>query len=152
MHIKSKRLSGIQSGFTLIELIVTIVILAIAVSAFMMILSDSVSRSADPLLRTQASAIGHAYLEEILSKQYSDPDGVGGEARANFDDVMDYDGLNDVGVRDINDNPIPALAAYTVTVSVTNSSISGQAMHRIQVNVIQPGGNVVAMIGYRGNI
>jgi MSHA pilin protein MshD len=43
-----------QSGFSLIELIVTIVIIGIAVSAFMMIVSDSVSRSADPMLRTQA--------------------------------------------------------------------------------------------------
>jgi MSHA pilin protein MshD len=141
-----------QSGFTLIELLVTIVILSIAVSAFMMIVSDSVSRSADPMLRTQASAIGHAYLEEILSKQYTDPDGVGGEIRANYDDVMDYNGLNDVGARDINGNPIPALAAYTVAVSVTDSAISGQPMRRIQVNVTPPNGKMISMVGYRGNI
>jgi len=141
-----------QSGFTLIELLVTIVILAIAVSAFMMIVSDSVSRSADPMLRTQASAIGHAYLEEILSKQYTDPDGVGGESRANYDDVMDYNGLNDVGARDINGNAVPTLAGYTVTVSVTDSAVSGQPMRRIQVNVTEPGGDIISMVGYRGNI
>ena len=118
----------------------------------MMIVSDSVSRSADPMLRTQASAIGHAYLEEILSMSYNDPDGVGGEARANFDDVLDYNGINDAGARDINGNPIAALAAYTVTVSVTDIAISGQPMRRVQVNVTQPNGDTVTMVGYRGNI
>jgi MSHA pilin protein MshD len=152
MSMTSQPCQEQQSGFTLIELLITIVILAIAVSAFMIIVSDSVSRSADPMLRTQASAIGHAYLEEILSKQYADPDGVGGETRANYDDVTDYNGLTDVGARDINGNPIPALAAYTITVSVTDSAISGQPMRRIQVNVTEPGGDIISMVGYRGNI
>jgi MSHA pilin protein MshD len=147
-HYKSIRA---QSGFSLIELIVTIVILGIAVSAFMMIVSDSVSRSADPMLRTQASAIGHAYLEEVLSMPYNDPDGVGGETRANFDDVMDYNGLSDTGARDINGNLIAALAAYNITVAVTDANISGQAMRRVQVNVTQPNGETVTMTGYRGN-
>lgn len=140
-----------QSGFSLIELIVTIVILGIAVSAFMMIVSDSVSRSADPMLRTQASAIGHAYLEEVLSMSYNDPDGIGGETRANYDDVLDYNGLSDAGARDINGNPIAALSAYNITIAVSDAAISGQTMRRVQVNVTQPNGETVTMTGYRGN-
>jgi MSHA pilin protein MshD len=151
MCTSNNKCSQKQSGFSLIELIVTIVILGIAVSAFMMIVSDSVSRSADPMLRTQASAIGHAYLEEVLSMPFADPDGIGGETRANFDDVLDYNGLNDAGARDINGNLIAALAAYNITVAVTDANIAGQAMRRVQVNVTQPNGETVTMTGYRGN-
>ena len=143
---------NIQRGFTLIELLVTIIILSIAISVFLFVVSDSISRSADPLLRTQASAVGHAYLEEIMSKSFDDPDGVGGETRATFDDVMDYNGLVDNGARDINDNPITGLERYTVSVSVTDSAVSGQGMRRIQVDVSGPNGETVTMAGYRGNI
>jgi MSHA pilin protein MshD len=141
-----------QRGFTLIELLVTIVILSIALSVFLFVVSDSISRSADPLLRTQASAVGHAYLEEILSKAFDDPDGVGGETRATFDDVLDYNGLVDNGARDINDNPIAGLSRYTVSVTVADAALNGQAMRRVQVDVSGPNGETVSMAGYRGNI
>jgi hypothetical protein len=82
---------------------------------------------------------------------YADPDGSGGETRANYDDVLDYNGLNDAGARDINGNLIAALAAYNITVAVSDANISGQTMRRVQVNVTQPNGETVTMVGYRGN-
>ena len=137
-------------GFTLVELVVAIIIFAVAMSAFMFVVGDSIVRSADPMLRAQASSIGHAYLEEIMSKPYTPGPGTGN--RELYDDVQDYDGLADNGARDINDNPITGLEQYTVTVEVSDSIINGQAMRRIQVDVASPNGDAVSMVGYRGDI
>ena len=111
-----------QSGVTLIELIVSILIVAIAASAVLGVLSMTTGGSADPMFRHQAAAIAEAYLEEILLKSFADPDGIDGEVlRASFDDVDDYDGLADAGARDQFGNPIAGLAEYAVSVAVTPS-------------------------------
>lgn len=112
-----------QAGVTLVELLVSIVIVSIAASAVLGVISMTTAGSADPMIRHQASAIAEAYLEEILLRPFDDPDGVDGEAaRADFDDLDDYDGLADSGARDQFGNPIAALAAYDVSVSVTASA------------------------------
>ena len=111
-----------QVGTTLIELVISIVIVSIAVSAVLMALSMTVGYSADPMLRHQAVAIAEAYLEEIFLKPFDDPDGVDGEAsRALYDDVDDYNGLVNVGARDQFDAALPGLDDYTVAVTVTAS-------------------------------
>src|SRR5690606_11047646 len=90
-----------QRGVTLMELVVSIVVVAIAASAVLGVLSHSVGRSADAMAMSQAVAIAESYLEEIMLKPFADPDGTSGEtARTSFDDVDDYDGLVDVGARD----------------------------------------------------
>ena len=139
-------------GFTLVELVIAIIIFAVAMAAFMLVVGDSIVRSADPMLRAQASSIGHAYLEEIMSKSYTPGPGTG--SRDLYDDVQDYDGLVDNGAHDINDQPIGGLEQYTITVSVTADSVgsTGQSMLRIQVDVASPNGDAVSMVGYRGNI
>jgi MSHA pilin protein MshD len=112
-----------QYGVTLIELLVSIVIVGIAAGTILGLLATTTGASADPMLRHQASAIAEAYLEEILLRSFTDPDGVDGEgARAAFDDLDDYDGLLDVGARDQFGNPIGALSDYTISVSVSPST------------------------------
>ncbi len=112
-----------QAGTTLIELVISIVIVSIAVSAVLMAISMNVGHSADPMLRHQAVAIAEAYLEEISLKDFDDPDGVDGEAnRTLYDDVNDYNGLVDVGARDQFNAALAGLDDYTVTVAVTASS------------------------------
>jgi MSHA pilin protein MshD len=112
-----------QAGTTLIELVIAIVIIAIAASAVLMALSTNIASSADPMVRHQAVAIAEAYLEEIALKSFADPDGVDGEAtRDLYDDVDDYNGLVDNGARNQFDAAIADLASYTVSVAVTASS------------------------------
>ena len=66
---------------------------------------------------------GFATIEEIMLKPFSDPDGTDTEtARADFDDVDDYDGLVDIGAVDQFGFPLASLANYTVSVAVTPSS------------------------------
>ena len=129
-----------QSGATLIELVIAIVIISISVSAILMALSTSLAQSADPMVRHQAVSIAEAYLEEIALKPFADPDGVDGEAsRDLFDDVDDYNGLVDVGARDQFNVALADLDDYTVTVAVTASgalpSIASTDLFLISVTI-----------------
>jgi MSHA pilin protein MshD len=141
-----------QRGVTLVELVVSIVIVAIAVSAVLGTLTFASNSSADAVVRDQSVAIANAYLEEILLKPYSDPDTTvtGETARTAMDDVSDYDGLTNVGARDQTDTPIAGLANYTVNVQVVDEVLSGVATKRVDVTVTA-NGSVTRLSGYRTN-
>jgi len=81
-----------EAGVTLIELIISMVIISIALTGILTVMNLTVSHSADPVIQHQAVAIAESYLEEILLQSYADPDAADGEAsRSLFDDVDDYD-------------------------------------------------------------
>jgi MSHA pilin protein MshD len=143
-----------ERGATLIELIIAIVVISIAASAVLGVLSSTVGRSADAMVLSQAVAIAEAYLEEISLKSFADPDGVDGEAtRAGFDDVDDYDGLVDLGARDQFGAALAPLSQYTVTVTVAATTalagVPGGDAERIDVRVSYPGNGLVALTGYK---
>jgi len=145
-----------QAGTTLIELVISIVIVSIAVSALLMALSMTVGSSADPMVRHQAVAIAEAYLEEITLKAFDDPDGVDGEAnRTLYDDVDDYNGLVDVGARDQFNAALADLDDYTVTVAVTASSglpsIASTDLFLISVTITHPANIDFTVSAYRAN-
>ncbi len=108
------RLWAVQKGLTLIEMVLTILILAIALIVITGILSSGVGSSADITLEIRSAALAQSYLDEILAKRFDElshprgippcrsnctafvdfgPDGV--ETRARFDDVDDYHGLDE---------------------------------------------------------
>jgi MSHA pilin protein MshD len=69
-------LTGVQRGVSLVELIVSIVIVAVAVAGVLAALSMTTRASADPLVEKQALAIAQALLEEVqlMPFTYCDPD------------------------------------------------------------------------------
>ena len=140
-----------QSGTTLIELIIAITVIAMAVTAVLGLLSAISIRSADATISTQAASIASAYLDEALSKAYQDPDGVAEAGRANFDDVRDYNFV-DNGARDAAGNPVPGLNQYTVQISAALAAL-GAIPDAIQVDVrvTGPNGTVSLLTGFRTN-
>lgn len=143
-----------QRGVTLVELLVSIVIVSIAASTVLGVISMTTAGSADPMIRHQAAAIAEAYLEEILLKPIDDPDGVDGEAaRADFDDLDDYDGLADAGARDQFGAPIAGLADYSIAVAVGSSAalpgVPGADASRIDVVVSHASDVNFVLSGYR---
>jgi MSHA pilin protein MshD len=145
-----------QSGTTLIELVIAIMIISIAAGAILMGLSTSLQQSADPMIRHQAVAIGEAYLEEISLKSFADPDGVDGEAsRDLYDDVDDYNGLVDNGARNQFNAAIADLSDYTVSVTVTASSalpsIASTDLFLISVQITHPANLDFTVSAYRAN-
>lgn len=151
-------------GFTLIELIVILVVTAIAMTALFGVFSQSVSRSADPLLREQAVAIARGYLEEALLKEFQDPDqaetgNCEEAARADYDDVPDYNCVNDTtGARDLFGATLAGLEAYNVLMTVSDVTLGAGAnqapARRVMVTVTHDlqGALNVQLAGYRAQV
>ena len=142
--------SRLARGFTLVELVTSIVIFSVATIGLMLAVSASMGRSADPMVEIQATAIAKAYLEEATRANFCDPSynpdnntattcqtdctgrpcasGCGGSVfgaesgRSGYDDVCDYNGLADVGARNRAGVAITALSGYTVSVQVQDGS------------------------------
>lgn len=143
-----------QQGMTLIELVIAIVVIAISVGAVLGVLTRNVQHSADAMVISQAASIAKAYLEEVSLKPFVDPDGVDGEAaRADFDDVDDYNGLVDTGAVDQLGNPVGALGDYTVSITVTPSAALPNVpladALRVDVNVTRAPYVNFVLSGYR---
>jgi len=141
-----------NQGATLVELIISIVIISIALIGILSVVNLSAQHSADPVVRQQAIAIAESYLEEILLLPVVDPDGIDeGSNRTLFDNVTDYNNLNDVGATDQNDKTISGLENYTITVAVNNNvAISGVNMAEVVVTVTRAA-TVISLTGYRAN-
>jgi MSHA pilin protein MshD len=142
-----------QRGVTLVELVIAIVVVSIAVTAVLGVLSTASANSAEALVRTQAVAIGNAYLEEALLKPFDDPDGADGEpTRVDFDDVDDYNGLNDDGAHDQLSNALAGLGAYQVQMSVVSGTLGGLPatdVKRVDVIVRHAADTTLLFTGYR---
>jgi MSHA pilin protein MshD len=144
-----------ERGVNLIELLIAIVIIAIACTGVLLVFAQTVRFSADPMIQTQALAIAEAYLDEILARPMEDPSG--GETNGSeegdpslaanrplLDDVLDYDGLSNTPPQDQDGvvadfAPVDGtadLAGYQVDVDVTpNVAVNGVPMARVDVRV-----------------
>ena len=149
-----RRVRAAQQGVTLVELVIAIVVIGIAASVILGLLSANVGASADPMVRQQGVAIARAYIEEIMLRSFVDPDGADGEAaRVDFDDVDDYNGLVDVGARDQFNNAIAGLGPYTVAVNVSGSGalpgVPAMDALRVDVTVSRAPHLAFTLSGYR---
>lgn len=142
-------------GFSFIELVISIVVIGIAVVGVLLVFTQTVGSSADPLIRQQALAIAEAYLEEVISKHYDDPDGADGEgARADYDDIDDYNGLSDSPPELGDGTPIAALNGYTVNVTVGAPTTIGPGgnmatARQVTVTVVHNAQTIITLSGFR---
>jgi MSHA pilin protein MshD len=132
-----------NAGFTLIELIVVIVVLAFGGVTLSYALRYALERSADPLIVKQAIAIGQAMMEEVMSKSYDPVNGsptawTSPRSATQWNDILDYNGFTTTGVYTANGDAIPSLSSYSVAVAVSSGTLVGipsTAQARIQVTV-----------------
>lgn len=112
-------------GVTLVELVMYIMVVSVGVAGILSVMTYTARHSADPMVQQQALLVAEAYMQEILLKPFLDPDGgtqtcPAPEAnRGAFDNVCDYNGLNDAGARDQLNNAISGLEQYNVAVAVS---------------------------------
>jgi len=148
-----------QKGTTLVELILSIVIIGIALSGILLVMNRNLGTSSDPLIQHQAIAIAESYLEEILEKPFVDPQAPDGETnRSEYDDIDDYNAIVSQVPTDQNGNAIAGLGSYRVTVTVVNEAIGpagnqaplAQAF-RVTVSVLTPSNSNLQISGYRTN-
>jgi MSHA pilin protein MshD len=141
-------------GMTLIELVVAIMVIALAGSALMGVMGYVASNSGESLAETQARAIAQAYLEEILAQPFAEPTGLDNQTtRATFNDVDDYNGLYDANAVDKGGVAYGGAGQFQVSVSVVNTGglggLPAAAVKRVDVTVQSTGGVNVVASGYR---
>ena len=140
-------------GVTLVELLISIVIISIAVVSVLGVLATVSSNSASAMVQQQAVSIASSYLNEVLQKSFADPDGGGVEASRNlFDNVNDYNGLVDAGARDQFGNAIAGLDQFQVTVNVSPGALTALTAAQVwlvDVTVTHPSIQPVLLSGYR---
>ena len=151
---QAARRPGTRGGFALVEAVIAITIVAIAAAVILAQVSQANVNSGHNMLQAEAATIADAYLTEILGRPFTDPDGVNGEIqRQFFDDVGDYNGLNDVGARDASGNLLPGGDRYTVQVSVANMAglpgVPAVDARLVRVTVTDPVGALTAASGLR---
>lgn len=157
-HLASSpsRIKQNQTGFTLIELVVFIVIVSIAIVGILSVMNVVVQSSADPMIRKQSAALADSILEEILLKDFDDPDGGANVVEVNplflpdrtlFDDVDDYNGQSNPLFTDLP----PALATYIIGIVVSApAALNGINMKRVTVTITH-GAEAITMTGYRAD-
>jgi len=163
-----------QHGATLVELIMTIVIISVAIAGVVGAFSLIAGRSADPLNQTRAVALAQLYMDEILAKQFADASPVGGgevgssnadcasigpegiETRSSFNDVDDYATLNNAVPQNGEEQGLNGYASFQVSVFVlcdgTNVNLAQDYQaKRINITITDPSGNNFLFSAYRGN-
>ncbi len=171
-----------ERGFTLIEIVVVIVVLAVALTGVTLVINQAVRQSPEGLIQTRAMELAQAYLDEILTKRFDQNSGQGGTprcdstdsgalpctatipaadpgeiSRANFNDVDDYDGLNESPPISLTTGFASTLYdGYGVQVRVAYAGSelglgSNQQAKRITVTITTPLGNSIPVSAYRVN-
>jgi len=158
-------------GFTLIEVIIFIVVVGAGLAGILSVMNTVVKSSADPLIAKQTVAIAESMLEEILLKEFCDPDTVDRTttpptcgahtteaSRTLYDDVDDYNGYTTTtGIVDLTGTAVAGLANYnitSVTVAVTtaaqSAALNAIGAKRVTVTVTGLQGPIT-LTGYRSN-
>jgi len=115
--------SRLQRGVTLIELIISIVIISVALSGILVVMNLTVSHSADPIIYHQSLAVAEACLEDILLKPYAE-------------------------LTDCNTLSLPT--GYSVSsVIASPADFSSVMAKKITVTVTAPADTHLDLIGYR---
>jgi MSHA pilin protein MshD len=153
-----------QSGISLIELIIFIIIVSVSVVGILSVMNVTVQHSTDPMLRKQSMALAEAILDEVLAKDYANPSGGFTETdftncsgRLQYDDVDDYNCFSGTpstavisGSSTLGATSIAGLSSYQATISVTPITVNGAAMKKITVTVTG-GAETIQLYGYRGS-
>ncbi|MFD2231968.1 type II secretion system protein [Alkalimarinus sediminis] len=163
------KLSHQYRGMTLVEMVISIVLISIAVTAVLSAFSTSMGRSSDPLWKNKSLKLAQLYLDEILSKKYDASTPLGGIPastsiscdvpfaggnRGLFDNVDDFNGVDDSPPALVTG----ALSDYTgyrvqvlVTCAGSEVGVANNNAKRITVTVTPPNQPPMPFSVYRGN-
>lgn len=167
----SRKLGRPQKGATLVELVITIVIISVAIAGVVGAFALITGRSADPLNQTRAVALAQLYMDEILSRRYDEDTPVGGVpremgctiateetgGRETYDDVDDYDEIVDAAPANAEGTSLVAdYDNFRVSISVSCAGnevdlVNNDDAKRIDLTVTDPSGNDYLFSVYRAN-
>ena len=178
MPVNRKQPYKRQRGFSLIEMVVVIVVLAVGLTGLTLVINETIKQSPKPLVQTRAMELAQTYLDEILAKRFDEQSGQGGIPRCDstdnaaqicsntlgdeeggnrqlFDDVDDYNGLNNAPPVFASGTSVDNYGSYEVNVTVSYAGselgLGNRGAKRITVSVTTPLGNVIPVSAYRVN-
>jgi len=168
-----------QSGFSLIETLLVIVLLGVAVAGMAAMFLNNVSKSHEPYLRQRALAVAGAFMDEVLRKRWDDNSPLGGgcvntgtalcssgpaaagigseEAlRSDWDDIDDFNAISSQSPpQDSSGSAMPGYEGFTVSVTVSQpgawNGVPAADVKRIDVQVTSNNGETISLSAYRVN-
>ena len=169
-----------QSGFTLIETIIVIVLVGAMMAGMTSMFMTNVGNSHRPFLRQRALAVVNAFVDEIQHKRWNENSPLGGgcvqtisnpclaglptiaigpdagEARATYDDIDDYNGLSQSPPQNSAGADMTGYTGFTVNVTVVQpagawNTIPAADVRLITVSVTSPSNETIAISSYRVN-
>lgn len=159
----------LQRGATLVELVMTIVIISVAIAGVVGAFALITGRSADPLNQTRAVELAQLYMDEIITKKYDDSVPQGGtpkytgactigsdgtETRGTYDDVDDYHDTTDSPPRNAEE-AVDGYDSFAVNVTVACAGdevgLPDAEAKRIDLTITTPGGQTFSFSAYRAN-
>ena len=163
-------------GFTLVELIATISILAIAAVGLFSSLSFALRHQSEGIWQAKVSRLADSYIEQILARRFDELTPLGGvpacnpcsaagafddgETRTMYDDVDDFNGLDETPPVDENGVAMAGFTGYRVQVAVSYPTLIQQAdlglanaddAKVITVTITPPGENPQAFTVLKAN-
>ncbi len=166
-------------GFTLMETIISIIIIAIAIVGILSVIYNVTQKGINPIIEMKATELGQAMLDEIMLKRWDEDTPLGGghidvslanigteageNSREDFDDVDDYngysDGTNTEPLKDEAGNILTGFDGYSRSVSVVfekptgaPASVNTNNYKKITVRVTTPTGEEISFVAYKTNI
>lgn len=156
------------NGFTLVEMVMTIVVISIALVASLQAFSTISGRSANGMVQTRTLDLAQLYLDEVLNHRYDEATGAfgvptytgacritdDGEARDEYDDVDDFNGINDEVPAFIDSSIASEYNGFRVSITVTcdNSiGVNTGGAKLVQVSISNPMGQTSVFAAYKGN-
>ncbi len=168
-----------SKGFTLMETIISIIIVAVAVVGILSVIYNVTQKGINPVMELKACELGQAMLDEIMLKRWDEDTPLGGghidvalanigtetgeTNREDFDDVDDYDGYSDgtsnEPLKDEAGNVLTGFTGFSRSVTVTFEKPTGAPAgidtnnyKKITVKVTLPTGEEINFVSYKTNI
>jgi MSHA pilin protein MshD len=178
---QTRQLSPSERGFTLIELVVGMMVIAIAIVMLTSMLFPQADRAAKTLHRVRSAELAHSVMNEIWGKRYDQNTnanggvpacdspagsacsyalavdgtpflGPDGESRDTFNDIDDYDGLSESdNMLDSSQTYAQAYPRYKLKVSVSYIDSTTKAQKLITVAVTTPASEEITYQALRSN-
>lgn len=139
-----------QSGVSLIEMVVFIVIVSIALLALVGVFRQATSHNADPIIRVRGLEAAQSLLDEILSLKYDHLTPTGGIPACSSAGATACNNMKDGDMNDVDDYHNFSDTPYTGYIrSVTVTTTANIKL--IQVSVVTPAGETIALAAERAN-
>jgi MSHA pilin protein MshD len=146
-----------RAAFTLVETVISVLIVGVMMVAVLETIGASARDSVLQCEQCKATALAEQLLTEIVQCRYADPNDESGETRATWDDVSDYDNLNEDPPLSRTGTPLAGYAGWQRTVAVrladpndlSRQPGSDLGLKAITVTVVSPAGKSTTLTALR---